>query len=259
MKGKKTNKNKQIKEIKKTFNELISSLKDKKNIWVISYDLCFLLIAGIILKASSNILAKQISRLGISPTSLGPETIARQLGAIKTLAAITIITAVITYILIIIAYSFFRGWAWTKLQNKKPTKKYITRFILLNLTWITAWTALLIITTNIVHQEYYIYLMITGTIAYIHLTTVLHHSFTYHEQIKKAISKAFTIGIGKIQQFIIPYIYIIIIYIILTKILIIIPIKARTIATTAVIILFLAWYKTYMNRTITRAQKKRQI
>ncbi len=250
--------------IKKSVIELGNSFKNKKIIWVLAYDLCFILIAGIILKISSTIMNWQMSKLGLQgaisgPTmkTFSPEIISQQLGAIKSLAVLFFIITLIVYLILILDYTLFRGWAWTKLLDKKPTKTYMKKFFLLNLIWVTIWTALFLLAVTTINQSYYSYLILIIAILYIHLTTVMHHCFTWQQEIKKAIGKAFTLGIGHIKYFIIPYIYIIIIYIIATKAVILIPRQSQTIAVFSFVILFMAWYKTYMNSVIKRTQKKR--
>lgn len=244
--------------IKKSVIELGNSFKNKKIIWVLAYDLCFILIAGIILKASSKSMTGQLEKLGLTNMgALTPEIISQQLGAIKSLAVLFFIITLIVYLILILDYTLFRGWAWTKLLDKKPTKTYMKKFFLLNLIWVTIWTALFLLAVTTINQSYYSYLILIIAILYIHLTTVMHHCFTWQQEIKKAIGKAFTLGIGHIKYFIIPYIYIIIIYIIATKAVILIPRQSQTIAVFSFVILFMAWYKTYMNSVIKRTQKKR--
>ncbi|MBN1644466.1 hypothetical protein JW851_00300 [Candidatus Woesearchaeota archaeon] len=249
---------KSIKQIiQRTFTEFLASFKDKNIIWVFSYDICFLLTAGILAKAASKLMSTQLARLGLTNVqSLTPEIISQQLGAIKTLAITFFIIIIIFYLLLILDYALFRAWIWTKLLNQKPTKAFVKRFFILNLIWATGWVTLFGIGATILTPEYYVYMLGIGTILYIHLTTVLHHSFAWKQEIKRAIGKAFTTGIGHTGLFFIPYIYIIIIYIILTKAFTLIPEQIQYPAIFLIIIIFMAWYRVYMNQVIKNIEKR---
>lgn len=243
--------------IKKTFKEFLNSFKNKKILWTFCYDLCLLLVAVILAKGASKLMASQLERLGLTDVqALTPEMISQQLGSIKTLAITFFIITIIFYILSVFNYSLFRTWVWTKIMNKLPTKAFVKRFFLLNLIWITCWIALFILGITTLSQEYYKYMIAIIAILYIHLTTVLHHCFTWQQEIKKPIGKAFTIGIGHIGRFFIPYIYIIIIYIVITKAFVVVPTQAQYIGIFVVLLLFLAWYRVYMNSVISRIQKR---
>lgn len=234
---------------------IIQSFKNKNILFVFAYDLCFLLIAGIIAKAASKIMSLQLQKAGIT-TAPTPEIISQQLGAIKTLAITIFIITIIFYFVTLLAYSLSRAYIWTKIMNTKPTREYIKKFFALNLVWITCWTLLFMLSVTVISSEYYKYMLLAGIILYIHLTTIMHHAYTYKQEIKRAIGKAFTTGIGKIGYFIIPYIYIIIVYIIATKAFVLIPAQAQYYAMFAVLLLFMAWYRTYMNSVITSTQKR---
>ncbi|MBW2969344.1 hypothetical protein KY314_04515 [Candidatus Woesearchaeota archaeon] len=237
--------------IKQQLKELINSFKNKKIIWVLCYDILFILIAGIILKTSAMLMTGQLEKAGLTKTSsLTPEILSQQIGTLKSLAIIFFIITIIAYIILIIDYTLFRGWAWTKIFNKKPTKAYMKKFLLLNLIWITGWIILFVLLLNIINPQYYFYLIITAVILYTHLTTVMHYSYTKTNKIKTSINKAFATGIGKLNKFIIPYLFIIIFYIIFTGIITLIPKQSQAMAIFSIIILFMAWYKTYMNQII---------
>lgn len=244
--------------IQKTFKEFLNSFKNKKILWIFCYDICLLLIALILVKGASKIMASQLERLGLTNVqTLTPEIISQQLGAIKTLAITFFIIITIFYLINIFNYSLFRTWVWTKIMNKQPTKTFVKKFFLLNLIWITGWMALFILGVTALSKEYYVYMIGIILILYIHLTTIMHHSFTWKQEIKRSIGKAFTLGLGNIGRFIIPYIYIIIIYIILTKVFVVIPLQAQYVSMFVLILLFLAWYRIYINSVIIRIQKRR--
>jgi hypothetical protein len=253
MKTKKT-----IKQIQKSLKEIGQSLRDYKKIGqIIFYDVCFILIIAILTQIATKITTTQIQKMGLLDLgTLSPETIAPHLATIKSFAKIFLAVVVIYYLLVIINYTLFRGLIWTRLMNKKINKKYLTRFLGLNLIWCTGWIALILIGVNVVNKAYYPYLIIGGAILYTHLTTVMHHSFTYKNEIKRSLRKTFSTGIGKIYQFIGPYIYIVLIYIILARAVLLIPYQQQAIGI-IITIICMAGYRAYINRVITRIEKKK--
>ncbi|MBD3361828.1 hypothetical protein GF358_03480 [Candidatus Woesearchaeota archaeon] len=259
MTSKKTKKQKEIQQkIKKSFLQFINSFKNKNILWVLLYDICFILITGVMARATSKIMTSQLTKIGLTNAqALSPEIISQQLGAIKTLAITFLIITIIFYIILVFIYAIFRAWIWTKLMNTKPTKAFVKKFYLLNLLWITGWAIIFGLGITALNPQYYTYLIAIITIAYIHLTTIMHHSFTWEQKIKKSLGKAFITGIGKIDKFIIPYIYIIVIYIVITKVFAILPQKSRYFMMFALILAFMAWYRTYMNDIIKQIEKKR--
>lgn len=243
----------------KTIKELILSFKEKKIIWAFVYDVCFILIAGIILKTASKLLLQRMNALGILQAKT-PEMLVQNMGVMQQFMYTTIITAIILYLVLLVIYTISRGLIWAKIMNLKPTKKYFLKFGLLSLVWITGWLLAFTLLVTITNQQYYKWIMIIMGIAYIHLTTVLHHAFSYKNEIGTAVQKAFSTGIGRIHQLIFPYIYIIIIFILTEQILtrtmqIPVSIQVMQIIGIALILLFLAWHKTYLNKAIIKLEK----
>lgn len=257
----KTNKtmNKIKETILKSLKELLHSFKEKKIILAFIYDAVFILVAGIILKAASQILLKRMNALGITQATT-PELMVQNMALMKQFMYTTGITAILLYIVLLAAYTISRGMIWTKIQDKQLTKKYLLKFGLLNLVWIPAWILAFALLITITNQEYYKWIMIVLGIAYIHLTTILHHTFTHKNEIGNAVQKAFSTGLGRIHKIILQYIYIIIIFIAIGQILSIatqaaygkISITASSTIGIAVLVLFLAWYRTYLSKTISK-------
>ncbi len=243
----------------KTLKELTLSFRNKRIIWAFIYDVIFILIAGILLKTASKVLLQKMNALGISPATT-PAAIAQNIGAMKEFMYIVSITTIILYLLILAVYAVSRGLIWAKIMDMKLTKKYFLKFGLLSLIWITGWILTFALLVTITNQQYYKWIMIVLGIAYIHLTTVLHHAFSYRNEIGGAAQKAFSIGIGRIHKLILPYIYIIIIFILIEQILTLImqiamPQTAIQAVGIGAVLLFLAWYKTYLNKAIISIEK----
>jgi len=244
-----------------SFKELLLSFKEKKIIWTFIYDAVFILIAGIILRIASQILMSRINTLGIAQATT-PELMVQNMAVMKQFMYTATITAIIVYILIILVYTISRGLIWTKIMEKQPTKKYLLKLGLLSLIWTTGWIVVFSVLVTISNQQYYKWIMIVLGITYIYLTTILHHSFTYKNTIGSAVQKAFAIGLGKIHRLILPYIYIIIIFIAIGQILNIPTRMTYGITATktagmigiTVLLLFAAWYRTYINKKIKQIE-----
>jgi len=151
-------------------------------------------------------------------------------------------------LLLIIAYSVFKGLIWLQIMKKKVSAGFLKRFFLLNLCW---WLILLIPIIIFVlgaKQEYLFYCVILFAILYVHFTSILHYVFTNNLRIGKAVKQAFAITFIDIKQFLLPYSYIILVYFILLQIFWIVPKTANIMlfASILFIVFFLAWYRLYL-------------
>ena len=157
-------------------------------------------------------------------------------------------------LLLIVAYSVFKGLIWLQVMKKKVSARFLKRFFLLNLCW---WLILLIPIFIFVlgaKQEYLFYSVILFAILYVHFTSIMHYVFTNDLRIGKAIKQAFAITFNNIRQFLLPYSYIILVYFIILQIFWIVPKTANIMlfASILFIVFFLAWYRLYLSEILRR-------
>ncbi len=159
-----------------------------------------------------------------------------------------IIYVIIFLLLFIISYTLFKGLIWLTLLGKRPSLKYFKKFFFTNLIWAAIWIIPAILALFGLKPSYFTFVAILELLLYIHLTSILHYSFTEKQNLKKAYSRILPVGFGKIQSFIIPYVYALIVYIIVAQVFRIIPQQEKVILAVALLLVlfYLAWFRNYI-------------
>jgi len=95
-------------------------------------------------------------------------------------------------------------------------------------------------------------------ILYIHLTSILHYTFTKDLRIGNALKQAFATGIGQIKQFLLPYAYIVLVYFVLLQVFWIVPKTTNFMmfASLLFIVFYLAWYRLYLSQVLKRIMQQ---
>lgn len=244
------------KSAKEQFKEFINSLRLKKEYaWIMFIDamcwvLCALLSFGLYAFLKSN-----IEKLRTIPleTSLNPAMLSAYNDVLQSFFINAIIALVVFYLLALIAYSISRGMIWLVLLKKQARTQFFMRLGLLNLIWCTIWVFIAgFFFATMKSSLAIIALFAIIAILYIHLTTVLHYSYTKNNTFRDAFKDAFGIGIGSLARFVQPYCYIFIIYALLSQIPWIMQGKMQVAITYVLLFAFMAWYRIYMRNTLRR-------
>jgi hypothetical protein len=237
----------------KHWNEFIASLRMKKEYALIMlFDAVFWAVLAILAAILVNMMRGQVQQLKTIPLGTGI-TLANidAYNAVFANVFATSITTLITFwLLVVIAYSLSRGMIWLTLLEKPVSKAFFIRFSLLNLLWCTSWLALELFVMLTITPVIAAALAIIFALLFIHLTTILHYSYTRMREFKKAIGTAFAIGLGNAQKFIHLYCYLFIAYLILQQAQRFAQGKAGLVVSAIIALAFMAWYRIFMRNTL---------
>ena len=176
---------------------------------------------------------------------------------LDTLQAL-LLAALILFVLVWLAIIISNVFAWIALGLLTFLAIYLAshsfslalfkRFLLGNLAWIFAWLAVFALIVTVVQQDYQPWIAIPLLLLAIHLSIVLYSSLAR----EKSWKQAFTIGIGKIHHFIVPYVLAILIYVIYNLLwgLIIQSSDKFTLVNIIITSVYLAWIKVYISQKV---------
>jgi len=246
------------KPAKEGFKELITSFKLKTEFaLVMVYDWVFCAAITLLGYALYRMLMAVVQPLSQIPVAAGAKLGAENLemynnilGAFFTKAIIVLIAF---WLLIVVAYTITRGLIWLTLLDKPLRAPFFARFSLLNLIWCTLFTiitAFVLIGKSASIFEAIVFIL--GIVAYTHLTTILHYSYTRKRLLGQAFKDAFGIGIGSLLHFAQQYCYILIVYAVLSQLMRLIPGTIQVAITLIIFFVFMAWYRVYMRNILRR-------
>ncbi|MBD3303569.1 hypothetical protein GF343_00325 [Candidatus Woesearchaeota archaeon] len=157
-------------------------------------------------------------------------------------------------LVLLIAYSVFKGLIWLAILKKQPGARFFKRFFLLNLCW---WLILVIpffIAVFGVKQYYLFYAVVFFAVIYTHLTSVLHYVFTKDLLVGRALKQAFVIGLVRFKEFLVPYSFMVIVYLVLLQVFWLVPKDTKTMLFASLLftVFFLAWYRLYLSVVLRR-------
>lgn len=240
---------------KKQFKNFIATFRFKPEFAkIMVYDAIFWVIAGLLSFCFTRIMKEpyaQLKALKLTQESITSGALEQYNVIIHGFLTTLIITLVVLWLLIVIAYSVSRGLVWLTLLDKKLQARFFVRFVILNLAWCTVWGVLgffiVISLVQITAPIFFIALLLI----YTHLTTVMHNSYTKHPAFGRPIAEGF--GIGKLGRFIQPYCYIFISYLVLTQLLKLAQGGLNLTITFIAYFAFMAWYRIYMRNILRNA------
>lgn len=157
-------------------------------------------------------------------------------------------------LVLLIAYSVFKGLIWLLILKKKPSACFFKKFFLLNLCW---WLILVIpffITFFGVKQYYLFYAVVLFAVVYTHLTSVMHYVFTKDLLVGRALKQAFVTGLVRFKEFLVPYSFAVIVYLVLLQVFWFVPKDVNTMLFASLLftVFFLAWYRLYLSLILRR-------
>jgi hypothetical protein len=163
-----------------------------------------------------------------------------------------LIGALILLVFAFIAYTLFRGLAWTTITRQKLNKKFLKPWAGLNAVWWIIWTPIFLIVIlalkgNPLTQGAILFLLAVAS----YFTVIVHTLFTQTHKIGHSLSNGLGYGLSKLHLLIIPYTYAFVIYMILFQLF-------RLFQSTAIlkpvsmlfVVLFMAWLRIYLYHVI---------
>ncbi len=194
----------------------------------------------------------KINKIDLSGITLQTEAqLQSTISALKGFVVFVIFAAVLFILLFTIIWSLTQGTIWNLLLKNKFTLKYFERFLLLNLIWFLPWLIML-------------FLILFGSkltsltaISYIFIALFLHFSFILYvlfakENKLKQIKNALKLGIIKIHKFVLPYLIILITFIVILQLNLL---KINYYLIVFVFLIFFSWVQAYTKEVIIESIK----
>ncbi len=192
---------------------------DKKFILVLALNTLFVLLTiGTIklIEWCANDLIEALKNVDLSNVLTQSEL---QLNATTTIMErfiVFILIAVISFILFMAAnWSFFQSVIWSILLQKKFTLKFFGKFLLLNMVWFLPWLALIFIIWFGAKPNLLIILLALLILSFFHFSFILYALFAKESKFRE-IKEAIKSGVCKLHYFILPYIFVLIIFMIIS-------------------------------------------
>ncbi len=186
--------------------------------------------------------------------SLGYEKAQQLTGEIRSLYYLIIFSFVLLLVAIIFLASILKGIIWAKTTNTKISLKLVSKFLELNLIWMSFWFVVLISITLFVEQAFAPKLMIFALILAIYFTNTLYTIFM-KEQKLKAITGAIKLNISKIHLFLLPYAGIFILFFALTTLSSFIKFRYSAILFSLIILVYAAFVRYYASALVLEIEK----
>ena len=223
-----------------------------------------------------NVIQKRAANVDLTQNfmNLNQQVANTLLTSVRGFFSFLIISLILFAVLMIINWSLFKGLNWAITANKKFNLKFFKKFLQLNLIWLPIWFLLIFLFAIIIKPTAApIYMVIILIIAF-YLTNILYPLFLKHTETQyvsgakkskaflgnskiKTIKEAFKLGIKKIHHFIMPYLIIIIFFLIISKLykLITLNIDANPNIFFGIILIFIAWMRYYFVEIVESLSK----
>lgn len=245
-----------MKEKKKEWDNFIGSFKKLNNdyFFTILYDLGFLFSFYLIIWLTSLWLLPYLEKIQtiqqqvVQDISAIPQTQLESYGTIMLDFYYQFLTySVLFIILIFLIWSVFRYLIYSKVLRKRVSFKQSFMFLLLNSLWIIFYLAISIF---LIYLFGHPILLIFLFIVFIHFTLILYIQFIKKQKIKLALKSLYEIGIKKIHIFLMPYLFIILVFVALYLLIAVLlkPVPENIISPFAFIFFlsYLAWMRFYI-------------
>lgn len=238
--------------------EFVHSWQLGKKLLVIALlDALFWLALGLLSGIAGILLRKQVEALRAlnlnSPALLSPGVADAGIATFKNAYATSLATLAVFVLLAIIAYALSRGMIWLTILNQEPRLVFFRKFFLLNIIWLLGVLAVFLFVGLAITPAVAAVLFLLLGLLFIHLTTVLHYCFVRVRNIRKALSDAFRIGLGKMGRFVHAYCYVLLAYVIVSQVFRFARGDKFLIGISFIILLlFMAWYRLYLGSILKR-------
>lgn len=228
----------------------INSIKkiDLTIILIVILDILFYILSGyFIMLWFQRIQAKMATfNLPKDIVSLGYERAQQLVGDVRAFYFLIIVSFLLLTIAIIFLASILKGIIWAKTTNTKITLHLISKFLGLNLIWMTFWFALVILISLLVEPSSAPLFMIITIALGIYFTNTLYALFM-KEQKLRTIFSAFKVNTTKIHLFLLPYIFVFLLFYVLMRIGSLIKFSYSNVIFSLIIISYAALVRYYIS------------
>jgi hypothetical protein len=244
-----------MKYIQEQYDILKKSFKDFNInvIFIVLFDLLFYSLSILTLFLYSKFIQSktiEISKLPIEELmTLPEEELKFILGDLRNFLFILVIGAIITIAIIFMITCIFKSLIWLKIKNKKLTKEYFKKFILIKILWNIIWL-IPIILALLLKQALIAPLLVLIVIAGFHFTNIFYIKFKDLSSIKET----FRTGI-RIHLFLLPYTFLALLFLLTLQLYWIyrfLPDSIEGVISTMIILAYLVFARTYLYNNVKK-------
>lgn len=186
-------------------------------------------------------------------SSLSPGAAQQLLGEIKNFYYLLLFSFVILLLIVIFLASIFKGIIWAKTTRTRITFELISRFLSLNLIWMSFWFALLILILMFFEPSSVLLFVIVATITSAFLTNALYTLFMKKQRIKVIID-AVKLSFAKIRFFLLPYTIMLLLLYIITKLTSILHFDYSNIVANVILLVYIAVVRYYASALVLEVE-----
>ena len=239
--------------LKWNYNLFISSLKkiNLSIILIMILDVLFYLFSGFLIIFWLQRIQSKIASFNL-PSDIvasGYENIQQLIYEAKIFLFLIIFSLIILLIAIIFFASILKGIIWAKTTNTRISFVLISKFLALNLIWMSFWFVLIFLISFFVQANVVYTFMITVIIISFYFTNTLYSIFVKEQKFKSIIS-AIKLNITKIQLFLLPYAVISLIFFIIVKLGSLLKFNYSYILVGLLIIIYIAVVRYYISTLV---------
>jgi len=257
---------KKTKQTKKNYlewnNEILSSSIKNIDINIILnvvLDIIFYISSGFLVFFWFRRIQEKMQAFNLPPdiTALGIEQATQLAAEAKSFYYLIIFSFILLLIAIIFLASILKGIIWAKTAKTKISFNLISKFLGLNLIWMSFWIILILLISVFVQIQLVMIFMAAVIIIALYFTNTLYTIFM-KEQSFKAISKSIKLNIAKIHLFLPPYIIIFLVFFIIAKLSSYLTFKYAQVLIGIIILFYIAFLRYYASTLVLAVQDKQK-
>ena len=240
------------------YSVLISSLKkiDLNIILIVILDIVFYFLSGYLIIFWLERLQPMIASINLPQdvVSLGYERGRQLLSQVRTFYYLVVLSFIFLLLAIIFLISILKGIIWAKITNTKVTFILISKFLGLNLIWMSFWFLLVFMIAKFIEPSLAPKFILAIIILGLYFTNTLYTIFMKEQKLKSIIS-GIVLNIKKIHLFLLPYTLIFLVFYIITKLRALLKFKYSILLISLIFVLYAAVLRYYVSTLILQTTK----
>ena len=186
--------------------------------------------------------------------ALGYEKAQQALAQTKSYLFFIIFSLLLLLLIIIFLATIIKGIIWAKTLNKKLNLKLISKFLGLNLLWMSFWMLLIFLNSMFVEISRAPVFMIIILVLAFYFTNTLYALF-FEKQKLSVIVEAVKLNVSKIHLFLVPYALIIAVLMIVAKLTNLMTFKYSFAASSFIMLVYFALVRYYASTLALEVEK----
>lgn len=229
----------------------------KSVLLIVFFDAVFYILALFMFKFWSQRIQLKMAALSLPSdlASIGQERLQALVREVQSFYLLLIISFVLVLVAIIFLAGILKGIIWAKTTNTKLSLALISKFIALNLIWMSFWFALVFAIAYYALQQAAPLLMGIALLLAFYLTNSLYTIFMKKQKIS-AILDALKISTAKVHLFLLPYALMILLFIVIFKLTSLIEFKYAQAVAALILIAYAALIRYYSSTLTMKIQLK---